>query len=142
MERLPNFNLKEWVKTGALPRVATGVRHYPAARQLNICSIMRVTKHPHIGLFDQVRPVVRVRSNQMPLMLLIDQNGGRCMVGHHHCFAFKWSSKLLREPFLGNVITAGQVIRPQPSVAQIGPDVLEVIHAFPGSPASRERIAC
>lgn len=40
------------------------------------------------------------------------------------------------------MIPGSQVIRPQSSVVRVCPDALEVIHAFPGSPASRERIAC
>lgn len=64
------------------------------------------------------------------------------MVGHHHRFAGERSSKLLREPALGDVIPGSQVVRSQPSVAQIGPDALEIIHALPGSIASRERIPC
>lgn len=46
------------------------------------------------------------------------------------------------EPVSCDVVPRNQVIRSQPSVVQIGPDVLEVIHALPGSTASRELIPC
>lgn len=63
-------------------------------------------------------------------------------MGYHYRFAVKRLSKLLGEPVLGDVVPGNQVIRSQSSVVRVCPDVLEVVHALPGSVAGRDLVPC
>lgn len=63
-------------------------------------------------------------------------------MGHYYRFAVKRSSKLLGEPVPGDVIPGNQVVQSQSSVVRVCPDVLEVVHALPGSVAGRQQIPC
>lgn len=63
-------------------------------------------------------------------------------MGHHYRFAAKRSSELLGEPVLSDVVPGNQVIRSQSSVVRVCPDVLEVVHTFPGSVARRDLVPC
>ncbi len=64
------------------------------------------------------------------------------VVGYYDRFAAKGSSKFLGEPVPGYVVPGNQVVRSQPSIVRVRPDVFEVVHAVPRSAASCDLIPC